>query len=326
MSKVSVIITVLNEATSIRKTLDNLLSQSRKPDEIVIVDGGSKDGTIEIIEELSKREKTIKLIVKHDTNISEGRNTAIKHAKYPLVVTTDSGCRPDKMWLEKIIEPFETDPSVDAVKGVVKSEPHNMFECLSGLFLAGHLREIDEASYPLSGRTSAFRKCVWEKAGGYPEWLYTGEDTLFHKKLKRIGAQIRLVKNANVYWRPRKTLWKMAKMCYLYGKGNGRIGDNPGGAYYHLRNYLGLSIVFVSALFYPSLFLLLLGITVYFYIQQYRPLIRRFKKVYKGWQVELYGPIIIAVRNFSYSLGLLIGRFEYKHKANFRANLERYLK
>jgi len=326
VSKVSVIITVLNEATSIRKTLDNLLSQSRKPDEIVIVDGGSKDGTIEIIEELSKREKTIKLIVKHDTNISEGRNAAIKHAKYPLVVTTDSGCRPDKMWLEKIIEPLETDPSVDAVKGVVKSEPHNMFECLSGLFLAGHLKRIDESSYPLSGRTSAFKKSVWEKAGGYPEWLYTGEDTLFHRKLKRSGANIKLAKDANVYWRPRRTLWKMAKMCYLYGKGNGRIGDNTAGAYYHFRNYLIQLAILISSLFYPYLFFLFLMITTYFYIQHHRPITERFKKVCKGWKVELYGPVIIAARNFSYSFGLLTGHYEYKYKAEFRANLKTYMK
>jgi len=65
-----------------------------------------------------------------------------------------------------------------------------------------------------------------------------------------------------------------------------------------------------------------LGITVYFYIQQYIPIIKRFRQAYKGWQVELYGPIIMALRNISYSLGLLIGRFEYKHKENLELILK----
>ena len=72
--KVSVIMTVLNEAASIKTILENLLSQSRKPDEIVIVDGGSRDGTTELIRKASERKSSIS----HQWGTGEGGKTGGK--------------------------------------------------------------------------------------------------------------------------------------------------------------------------------------------------------------------------------------------------------
>lgn len=325
--KVSVIMTVLNEATSIKSVLENLLSQSRKPDEIVIVDAGSKDGTIELIKEFPEKESSIKLVVAKGANISQGRNVAIRNAKYSLIAATDGGCRPDRMWLEKLIEPLENDPSVDALKGVFKSEPRNLFEQISGfLVLPGSLKEIDEETYPMSGRSSAFRKSVWEKVGGYPEWLYTAEDSLFEEKLRKMGANIKLAKESIVYWRPRRTFWKMGKMFYLYGKGAGRIGKSQKGAYYHLRNYLLGVVLLIISFFYPLTLILFAAGAGYIYKGFYRPIINRVKKVYPGWKAEFYVPLIVFVRTFSYSIGLLVGNYEYKYVSGFKENLEAYLR
>ena len=54
MASVGVILTVLNESGSIAELLDAFLSQSLPPSEIVIVDGGSRDGTLEILTEYRK--------------------------------------------------------------------------------------------------------------------------------------------------------------------------------------------------------------------------------------------------------------------------------
>ncbi|MFO7742319.1 MAG: glycosyltransferase, partial [Anaerolineae bacterium] len=48
--RISVIATVLNEGKSLPRLLDSLTAQTRQPDEVVICDGGSTDGTLAVLE------------------------------------------------------------------------------------------------------------------------------------------------------------------------------------------------------------------------------------------------------------------------------------
>ncbi len=325
--RVSIITTVLNEAKSIEHLLQVLLSQSHKPEEIIVVDGGSTDSTMEIIKKYSKIDSSIRLIVEEGANIAQGRNVAIQNAKHSLIAVIDAGCRPDRRWLEELIRPFSDNNSLDVVAGLVKVEAHNLFEFFSGLLtLPGGLKEIDEKNFPIYGRSAAFKKEVWEKAGGYPEWLYTAEDSLFEEKLRKMGANIRLAKESIVHWRPRKTFWKMGKMFYLYGRGAGRIGKSPKGAYYHFRNYLVGTVLLIISFFYPVALLIFAAGVGYIYKGFYRPIISRVKKVCPGWKTEFYVPLIVFIRTLSYSIGLLMGNYEYKHVSGFKENLEGYLR
>src|SRR5260221_12583418 len=96
--KVSVCITTFNEEKSIEKLLKSILSQTKVPDEIVIVDGGSTDKTVEIIKKFGKA----KLIISKGASISRGRNLAVKNAKYSMIAMTDAGCVCERHWLERI--------------------------------------------------------------------------------------------------------------------------------------------------------------------------------------------------------------------------------
>ncbi|MDD4274562.1 MAG: glycosyltransferase [Desulfobacter postgatei] len=323
--KISVILTVLNEVKTIKATIENLTNQSRMPDEIVIVDGGSEDGTIETIQKLSAENQIIKLIVQKNINISQGRNIAIANARFPLIAATDSGCRPEKNWLENMMEPIRNDPDIDVVKGIVYPDPANLFERIGGCFLAGHLDQYDASMYPLSGRASLYKKEIWERAGGYPEWLYTGEDTLFHRKLQHMGANIQLARNAVVYWRPRQTYYKMAKMCFLYGRGNGRIGDSISGAGYHLRNYGILFLLFGASLFFPWFFLVFIASILYFYFTSTRKTVKKIQQKIVDKRVLWMGPMIVLIRNIATCLGLLLGHLEYRYRHPLKKKLADYM-
>ncbi|PJF24840.1 MAG: glycosyl transferase family 2, partial [Phototrophicales bacterium] len=69
----AVAITVLNEGESIRRLLDSLTQQTRRPDSIIICDGGSRDNTVAIIESYADR-LPLRAIVVPGCNISQGRN------------------------------------------------------------------------------------------------------------------------------------------------------------------------------------------------------------------------------------------------------------
>ena len=77
--KVSVIVTVKNEAASITGLLESLKDQSRQPDEIIISDGGSTDETVAIVESY-KNQLPLEILALPGANISQGRNRAIDEA------------------------------------------------------------------------------------------------------------------------------------------------------------------------------------------------------------------------------------------------------
>ena len=106
--KVSICITVLNEEKSIRVLIESILKQSKKPDEVVIVDGGSTDKTVKIIRHLQKKDRRIKLL-EEKCSRSEGRNLAVELAKNDAIIMTDAGCIAKKHWLKRLAESFKNE-------------------------------------------------------------------------------------------------------------------------------------------------------------------------------------------------------------------------
>ncbi|PJA40105.1 hypothetical protein CO179_03345, partial [candidate division WWE3 bacterium CG_4_9_14_3_um_filter_39_7] len=138
MIKVTVVTTFKNEAQTIAPFIEGLLSQSRSPDEIVLCDGGSTDGTIEIIQQFIDNAAPIKLVIKPG-NRSVGRNEATKQASNEHIAVTDVGTVADKDWLKNIIAPFENDSSVQAVSGFFTTKSETFFEEVSSqLMLVDH--------------------------------------------------------------------------------------------------------------------------------------------------------------------------------------------
>ena len=70
--RVTVISTVLNEGASIRLLMDSLVAETRRPDEVVITDGGSRDTTVAVLAEYADR-LPLRVLVEPGANISRGR-------------------------------------------------------------------------------------------------------------------------------------------------------------------------------------------------------------------------------------------------------------
>src|SRR5579884_494851 len=119
--KYTFVATVLNEEDMIREFIDSILNQSQKPDEIIIVDGGSSDQTVNLIEKY----KNIKLVSKPG-NRSIGRNEGIRISKGDIILVSDGGCLLDKNWAKNITKPF-TDKKVDVVSGYYQPVTNNNF-------------------------------------------------------------------------------------------------------------------------------------------------------------------------------------------------------
>ncbi|MGZ0077090.1 glycosyltransferase [Methylomonas sp. YC3] len=323
---VSIISTVLNERGSIKSLLDSFLTQTRRPDEIVIVDGGSSDGTLELLQQYADQNSNIKFFVEKGVNIARGRNLAIARSSADIIAVTDGGCHPDPVWLEELVKPLLENPDFGAVSGVRKVEHINPFEYFAGA-LSTSGNSADEEHRVFHGRNSAFRKSVWTATGGYPEWLYTAEDTLFAQRAKALGCRVGLAQNAVVSWRPRPNFKKLAKQYYLYGRGTGRIGNaDLKAVFYHLRNHALWMLTFLLGFIVPWFWLATVSLLTFMYTSLIAPVIKRLQGdglVAPG--LYWYVPLIVMIRSFCNNLGQLHGYWEYEKVEPFKKNLQLYL-
>ena len=243
--RVSVIATVLNEAESIGALILSLKRQTRPPDEVVIVDGGSTDGTVEAILGFGRYaglDVTVRVVA--GCNISQGRNAAIALASGEIIASADAGVTLAPDWLEHLVGPL--DPASqevetttggeppDVVGGFFVADPRSTFELTLGATTLPRLDEIDPASFSPSSRSIAFRREAWEKVGGYPEWLDYCEDLLFDFALGDAGYRFAFAPRAVVQFRPRSTLWAYMKQYYRYARGDGKADFYR---YRHLARY-----------------------------------------------------------------------------------------
>ncbi|HHY55016.1 MAG TPA: glycosyltransferase [Chloroflexi bacterium] len=227
---VSVIATVYNERNSIERLLDSLAAQTRRPEEVVICDGGSTDGTAAIIRAYAARYPdrlpNLRVLEAPGANISRGRNLAIAAAQGPLIAATDAGVRLEPTWLEKLVEPWRHDPATHAVAGFFAPDAEGVFQIAMAATVLPLREDIDPARFLPSSRSVAFTKAAWEQAGGYPEWLDYCEDLLFDFAINAQAPDrptgFVWAPEALVHFRPRTSLRSFWTQYYRYARGDGK--------------------------------------------------------------------------------------------------------
>ncbi len=224
--KVSLVATVRNESQSAVRWMEGIFNQSRLPDEIIIVDTGSGDETVELLESLAVKSPVPFQVFKlQGANIAQGRNFAICQAVSEVIAVTDFGAQAHKDWLQNLVAPFEIDPRIEVSGG--------WYEALGrdGKPIRHHFwldLKYKQPQLILSPSVSiAFRKSAWEMIGGYPEWMtLTGEDTYFDLELKRSCRYWAFVPEALVDWEAPDTLWRHWKKIVSWSRGDGETGVN----------------------------------------------------------------------------------------------------
>jgi len=223
--KVSVVIPVRDEESSIRELLDSLLAQTRPPDEIVITDGGSIDATPQIIEDYIRKGAPVRLIRAGPALPGRGRNLGAAQANFEWLAFTDAGIRLANNWLEALTAKAEAINSIDVVYGSWEPVTDSFFkQCAAIAYVPPPALHDAELVRPRSIASALLRREAWRAVDGFPEDLRSAEDLVFMDRLENAGYQAIFEPRAQVHWDLRPTLWSTFKRFLIYSRNNIRAG------------------------------------------------------------------------------------------------------
>jgi glycosyltransferase involved in cell wall biosynthesis len=223
--KISVIIPVRNEEQSIGQLLNSLTSQTLKPSEIVITDGGSSDRTAAIIAAHDQTSVPIHLIRAPAGLPGRGRNLAAAQAVNEWIAFIDAGITPEPTWLELLAKRTQLDADVDVVYGSYEPVTDTLFKrCCVMAYVPPPVELEGRLVRSRSVVSLLMKRSVWETVGGFPENLRSAEDLLFMNKIEQGNFRIANAPDALVHWQVQPTPWLTFKRFVVYARNNMRAG------------------------------------------------------------------------------------------------------
>ncbi len=305
---VAALMPCLNEELSVDTTFKMVFGGTRVPDEVIVADGGSTDGTLEKVKAWQARGFPIILIHNDRVFAGAGRNRAAANSTADVFISMDFGNGFDATYVEDMVAPFEKDPTVGVVAGTFQPVAQTPFErCVAVIdytknMLVDRLTpEERSARAPKDGQLApgmsvAWSRSVYERTGGQPEWLRAAEDILFGHRVLALSPHIALQPTSLVYHHMRSSLRDYFRMRMIYTMGRLRAGLF--GRTYLVQLLLAIGVIgaFVLAMVWPFFWpVAALGGLGYLFKYVLRPI----RRVDGGWP---------SPRDFAYGTGIAIAR------------------
>lgn len=205
IAPMTLVVTVFNVAPDLPALLSSISRQSIAVSELLIVDLGSTDGTLELLcGWQSPMNVTYKIIEMTSATRAVARNFAIEAASFEYVAVLDGAVDLHHEWVARMSSAL--DDGAQAVLGEVRPAGSTLLERTIAGIEAPPPVENDARTYSPAGGAMAFTKSSWDLVGGYPEWLEAGEDKVFAIALRQARINARIVPDAVVTWSPRQSL------------------------------------------------------------------------------------------------------------------------
>lgn len=195
-SRVSVIVPVFNSESTIEKCLNSISSQTYKNLEIIVVNDGATDGSMEKIRLLEKQDARITCIVQKNEGVSKARNKGLNYAKGAFIAFVDADDYLEKDYIEVLYEAliqYKADISMCREQKEFPGEEWKENEKKLDIE-----RETFSVKEGYSYTTYRKKEVVWGaiykasliKDIRFAEDLYVGEDTLFFAMAAKRSARI----------------------------------------------------------------------------------------------------------------------------------------
>lgn len=230
MNSVSLIIPIYNEEKYINGLFETILNQDYDSSkiELILVDGGSKDSTIEKIKKFLSNTDIKYILLSNPKKITPiSLNIGIKKSSNDIIIRLDAHSKYPKQYISKCVYYINEIKDADNVGCLIdtKSEGvvgNSIAYVLSSKFGVGNsnFRTNSDSGYVDTVPFGTFRRELFEKIGYFDERLIRNQDSEFNHRILKNGGKIYLFNDIKITYFPRNTIPKLIKMAYMNGKWN----------------------------------------------------------------------------------------------------------
>jgi len=225
--RVAIVMPIRDEAGHIERALDAIDAQSYPADriEILVVDGGSTDGTLELLRDRASRDERITLLGEPGMNTPLAMNVGIEAATAPFVAKIDGHGWINEDYLEEAVQELTSDPALGCVGGRIVPEAATQVERaiayarFSVLGVGGGVYTLDDRRQLTDTvQCGVYRKQALVEAGGFDSMLPYGEDEEANHRLRARGWRILMNPRIQFTYRVRPSIGSLFRQYVRYGR------------------------------------------------------------------------------------------------------------
>ena len=218
---VSVIIAAYNEEKVIERTVDSILRNGYANMEIIVVDDGSKDGTLEVLRRRFSDEANVSILTQPNGGKSAALSNGIQHAQHEILIAVDADTLFRSGTIGRLVRHF-ANPKVGAVSGNARVgnkknwiTRFQSIEYIYGFNLDRRALDYLNAITVVPGAVGAWRKQLVVDCGGFLHDTLA-EDTDLTLAIRRMGHVIRYEQDAIAYTEAPEDTRNLAKQRFRW--------------------------------------------------------------------------------------------------------------